>query len=153
MDQSEAYLVYVTYLVSISLSFQPMKQCLDSFLCYCEFNLEYQKSRSKWNLQIKILSKFKENCFIEHWNIPKCSSYHFMPQVLFCILSLVFLGYYNTVGNTNGRLDLEGVFDSIGATSREDFNPVKKGKHTYFVLSVPWVFKSCFCRRHIWMLH
>ena len=47
MDQSEAYLVYVTYLVSISLSFQPMKQCLDSFLCYCELNLEYKKSRSK----------------------------------------------------------------------------------------------------------
>ena len=133
MDQSEAYLVYVTYLVSISLSFQPMKQCLDSFFCYCEFNLEYQKSRSKWNLQIKILSKFKENCFIECWNIPTCSSCHFMP--LISVYSLwFFLGYY-TVENTNGRLDLEGVFDSIGATSRQDFTAVKKGNHTYWLLS------------------
>ena len=39
-----------------------------------------------------------------------------------------FLGYY-TVENTNGRLDLEGVFDSIGATSRQDFTAVKKGNH------------------------
>ena len=43
------------------------------------------------------------------------------------------LGYY-TVENTNGKLDLEGVFDSIGATSRQDFTAVKKGNqsnHTY----------------------
>ena len=41
-----------------------------------------------------------------------------------------FIGYY-TVENTNGRLDLEGVFDSIGATSRQDFTAVKKGNHIY----------------------
>ena len=35
------------------------------------------------------------------------------------------LGYYN-VENTNRKLDLEGVFDSIGATSRQ---AVKKGNY------------------------
>ena len=67
-----------------------------------------------------------------------------MPQALFCILSLVFLGYYNTVGNTNGRLDLEGVFDSIGATSREDFTPVKKGKIIEFAKEI----REIFCLYH-----
>ena len=38
------------------------------------------------------------------------------------------LGYYN-VENTNRKLDLEGVFGTIGATSREDFTAVKKGNY------------------------
>ena len=49
------------------------------------------------------------------------------------------LGYYN-VENTNRKLDLEGVFGTIGATSRDDFTAVKKGNYKNCASAIFYLF-------------